>query len=1407
MNKPLPAGSLHAGVAAAGATLERFPLADAGERWRAFLSFDHASLPLPIDYGRDGGDFLVWRTLPPRRRIADGRISAAHAAALFLQAAAFFSTLEAASFRASADDLEDAAWEVVDGTARLAIARTPSAVRLGPASAGASKVPLAAFLRRLFARRGRLRDPQALALEEALRAGDAEWRRGDFWVGCAFRTFPVLSSAAFAAVRLRTVGATGILLRGSDSRARLEKARALLEGKDPKVFLTAPDARAQDVAAAVRLLREEEEARPAGGPRTWICVGMETWGDASRSAVAAGALCVAGAPEILRVPERLPPPASPEAWRREIAVPCGALRASVRFSEKLAEIAAAAGDPTLAVSAAFAMVAHEGWGAYVSDPTGLGSLPPDGTAERAVTGPASAADLPASARNLLEAIEALEEPAAPEEVAVLFPGRAAARTRASLLRKGLLARDASGRISPGNRRCPVDSAARSKWLLAWARAAGSAPSRRIERLLRAGAAGDALSDAAALRAGSCAEPPALPLELSARLASAAAQAGLPLPPWLEALEGERELSGGRAGSAQSRFEAVAAAPGSPEADRRAAGLRLAEIASLRGRGDEASAAARLWLASHREAPAGETVRALIVEAGSASREGDTARALARLDEAASFSASLPAAARLEIALARAAALSRAGRFEEESRVYADSWPIARESGDERLVARLLAAEALGLADRREFDPAIRRLEEALAILRDDPVERARLSIDLAATLFHAGRPERCAALLEQAAALAAGAGREDLGRIARGNLIEASLDRCDWASAETSIEALLESARREGERTWLLVGLHHRARLALRVGRLEDAARDNAAARELAGRLEDRLEIGELWLEEGDRCALLSDIEGARRAWSVAAADPPDRCDSDRRAARRLADIDGLEGGGPGAAALLDAATDAIARGEYVGAEAVARWNALFPGRIPAPLADRADRLLRARGGAALADRAFARPEPSGGGLSRLREMVALGLAGEAPEGHLPLGLTGLSVRNDRGEEILSLGAPARDADPPGLESLRAGDEAYTLRLTPAPAADVARAAALVVETLLFRPAPALATSGFSEGWRRFGVVAGDSAMEEPYRRLMRFAPRAMTVLILGESGSGKEAVARAVHALSPRAPGPFVAVNVSAIPTALLESELFGHARGAFTGADRDRAGLLEEAARGTIFFDEIGDLALTSQAKLLRALQDRDIRRVGENKARRIDVRVVSATSRDLPREVDAGRFREDLYYRLHVAVIRLPPLRERGRDVLLLARHFLAQAAGEYGCGGVDLAPEAAAALLAHAWPGNVRELQSAIGQAAALAEGGRIGLIHLPEAVRKSARPGDPRHGYRSRVDAHRRDLIMEALDRAGGNRSRAARELKLSRQALLYLIRELKVAERPRDGGGRTEAPGAGALARWPRGER
>jgi DNA-binding NtrC family response regulator len=413
--------------------------------------------------------------------------------------------------------------------------------------------------------------------------------------------------------------------------------------------------------------------------------------------------------------------------------------------------------------------------------------------------------------------------------------------------------------------------------------------------------------------------------------------------------------------------------------------------------------------------------------------------------------------------------------------------------------------------------------------------------------------------------------------------------------------------------------------------------------------------------------------------------------------------------------------------------------------------------------------------------LRALRDAVAAAASGGEKEAPLSaLGLEALSIVDGDGREVVRLG------ESHGCEverrALDAGSARFELALAPPVGEEVFAPIALLLETLLYRGDGYDAPSDFAEGWRRVGVVTADASMREPFRRLIRFALQNVTVLVLGESGSGKEAAARAVHTLSSRSGGPFVSVNVPAIPAALLESELFGHVRGAFTGAERDRRGLLEEASGGTIFFDEIGDLGLPLQAKLLRSLQERELRRVGENRARAVDVRVVSATSRDLAKEVEAGRFREDLYYRLHVAIIALPPLRERGRDALLLARHFLDRFANEFARGPLRLTPEAQKILLAHQWPGNVRELQNALCQAAALAEsGGAVSAELLPASIRPGLRAAGAAGDYRSRIAAHRRRIVREALERSGGNRSRAARDLGLSRQALLYLMKELAIS--------------------------
>ncbi len=1381
---------------------ERFSIETTRERWLAFLPFEHATLPAPIDYGREAGEMLVFRAPSPRRTVAHGRVPAEHGPALFLQAAAVVAALHAAGTSASAADLLDAAWDVEDGVARLWLVRTPAGVAEAAAAAPASAV-LGALLERLFRREGRVRLDAAAALLRRLAAPEAPWRRPEFWVAEAFRSFPALAEERQALARERTAGSFRASFRTAFARVRIEKGRAILTGGEPRFFPVgaaplepgaAVGLAGSSGAAAARELRlaagalRLAEREPAPSRRSvWICLAMDRWDAVSRRAVEIAAPSAEPPVEIVRISDEAPPPTQVEEWRSAIYVPCGTVRAGLRYSEAVAELFAR--EPLGMPAAALRRVRDPGWASYVADATGDAALPVAEAAPPRERGTVTAdPPLTPAERRVVEALAVLDGPPERADLEALFPGPALSRALRRLGRRSLVELDASGRprLCRPESSSAVTSDVRRAWLRRWADAAGRS-GRRVALLLDAG---DTDAAVAAGRDWMESDPGARPerwFELSARLAARVSSR----PPWLDALEAERELAGGRPAEAEDCLRRAGESPSAAPGERRAFALRLAEVAALRGRSDAAADRAGVWRRANPDAPAHETSRALRLEAAGLSRRGDPASALDLLQKAEAPGDRLPPAERVEICLARAAVLSRAGRFAEEEDAYACARRALGGCDDDAYQARILAAEALGLSDRRAFDAAVARLERAIEILRDDAVERAKVTIDLAATLHHAGRGVRAAALLQDAVRQAVAAGREDLARLARSNLVEEELDRCRWESAAPVIEELLSGAERDGDAVWKLVALHHRARLALRRGWLEDAERDNREARELARRLGDRLEIGELWLEEGDRAALAGDPIAARDAWTRAAADPPDRCDSAERAVERLAEMDAFSA--PVAPAeRLARARDAIERGEYAAAEAVARWARLFPDAVSPALAAGAGDLLRSAGGERLAAVAFSSGEPprgDTGAMRRLREIVAAALEGETRDADLPFGIRGLAIAARGGEEILRLGAV--DAAFGSRRALQAGSVEYDLHVSPPMEEGALDAAALVVETLLFRPRAASAAAGeFAGGWGRFGVITGDSSMEEPYRRLVRFAPRAMTVLVLGESGSGKEAAARAVHALSPRAGAPFVGLNVSAIPAALVESELFGHARGAFTGADRDRPGLLEAAAGGTIFFDEIGDLAAPVQSKLLRALQDREIRRVGENRSRRIDVRVVSATSLDLAREVEAGRFREDLYYRLHVAVVRLPPLRERGRDVVLLARLFLAQCAREFARPArFELAPEATAALLAHSWPGNVRELQSALASAAALSEGVRVEVAALPEAVRRAAKPAERGGGYRSRVNAHRRGLIMEALDRAGGNRSRAARDLKLSRQALLYLIRELNVTSPAERGAG------------------
>ncbi|HSM13776.1 MAG TPA: sigma 54-interacting transcriptional regulator, partial [Thermoanaerobaculia bacterium] len=299
-------------------------------------------------------------------------------------------------------------------------------------------------------------------------------------------------------------------------------------------------------------------------------------------------------------------------------------------------------------------------------------------------------------------------------------------------------------------------------------------------------------------------------------------------------------------------------------------------------------------------------------------------------------------------------------------------------------------------------------------------------------------------------------------------------------------------------------------------------------------------------------------------------------------------------------------------------------------------------------------------------------------------------------------------------------------------------------------------------------------LIGESPALLAAVERLRRFAPTRLPDLILGENGTGKELAAAAVHEWSGRG-GRLVPLNCAGLPESLLLSELFGHARGAFTGADRERAGIFESARGGTAFLDEIGDLPLAAQGSLLRVLQEREVRRVGESLARRVDVRVVAATHRELAEMVERDCFRRDLFFRLKAATVVLPPLRERGGDVLLLADRFLAEQRRERA--GVRLTAEARRLLLRHDWPGNVRELKNVLEAAAALTEDGRIAPDHLDLGASPAAAEPARDGSYHAQVESLRRRLITGALESGDGTLADAARRLGVSRQYLSQYVQK------------------------------
>ena len=313
------------------------------------------------------------------------------------------------------------------------------------------------------------------------------------------------------------------------------------------------------------------------------------------------------------------------------------------------------------------------------------------------------------------------------------------------------------------------------------------------------------------------------------------------------------------------------------------------------------------------------------------------------------------------------------------------------------------------------------------------------------------------------------------------------------------------------------------------------------------------------------------------------------------------------------------------------------------------------------------------------------------------------------------------------------------------------------------------------------------GLIGASPAMQKVYRTARQVAPARATVLITGESGTGKGELARAIHALSPRAKAPFVSLHCAAVPEALLESEMFGHEKGSFTGADKRRVGRFEQAHGGTLFLDEIGDISPLVQTKLLRVLQERALERVGGNETISVDVRVVAATNRDLAAEVREGRFREDLYYRLNVVHLEMPPLRLRGSDVIVLANAFLRRFAEDNKKPIDELTEDARTKILAHRWPGNVRELENAIERAVVLSEGSKVEAEDLPFEAPQPMKglvrvPG-------ATMAEIERWAILATLEVTGGSTAKAAELLDISVRTIQYRLHEYGVSGKEKPGGG------------------
>jgi len=708
-----------------------------------------------------------------------------------------------------------------------------------------------------------------------------------------------------------------------------------------------------------------------------------------------------------------------------------------------------------------------------------------------------------------------------------------------------------------------------------------------------------------------------------------------------------------------------------------------------------------------------------------------------------------------------------------------------------LAARACLIAAVAAWDRGDGEAAENHLARAEAA-GGDPRDAWRLHQARGLVALAAGRSREAA---EQFAA-ALRSGRRSLPRFEAGGLwndlglARAEID--DLAGAERAflhVHRLLAGC--DGPRRTTLA-LYNLAEVRLRRGRLggvreilEASSAENRRAGNLRGQIQDVELSVRLDLARGRVETALARIESARLLLR------------ERRADWRLGELAVLAARALGWLGRRDeAATELETAGEHAP-------RLLEPEEIPAllALAGRRDAALVAASGTPwypLFAAALGVRHPLGA-LDDLPEPdpSSLDLLEPARAARLVFDLESIAAldpgRRSDGPEIVSLARRRRAAEVLRRQGAGRFAERLEARDVSPDANDSApeEPPAALAAQIRLRPTPPVpagepksgsggfAGAPFASAVRPAGWIGNHPGLEVAFDKIVRLAPGDLAVLVLGESGTGKELAAREVHRRSRRHRGPYVTVNCAALSETLLLSDLFGHVRGAFTGADRERLGVFETAQGGTVFLDEIGDLPPVAQGMLLRVLQEGEVRRLGESLPRKVDVRVVAATHRDLARASREGTFRQDLYFRLRGASVTLPPLRERGEDVLLLAASMIEREAARLKIVPVPrLDREAAARLLGHSWPGNVRELENVVRVACQLAAGGaEIGseLLEIDEV------PGGKSTGsYQRQVDDLRRRLIREALAAVGGKRSKAARLLGLSRQALSYLIVHLRI---------------------------